>query len=104
MSAYEYFDEDALFEGYLAIDQNQKTKQPCVMIAHAWDGPNDHFNAVAYNFAQKGFVGFAIDVYGKGNRGKIDGDNMHLMATLMDDRALLRKRLLAAFNEIKNTR
>lgn len=79
MSAYEYSDGNTLFEGYLAIDQNQKTKRHCVMIAHAWHGPNDHFNALADNFAQKGFVGFAIDVYGKGNRGKIDGDNMHLM-------------------------
>jgi dienelactone hydrolase len=76
MSAYEYSDGNTLFEGYLAIDQNQKTKRPCVMIAHAWDGLNDHFNALADNFAQKGFVGFAIDVYGKGNRGKIDGDNI----------------------------
>lgn len=101
MSAYEYSDGNTLFEGYLAIDQNQKTKRPCVMIAHAWDGPNDHFNSLADNFAQKGFVGFAIDVYGKGNRGKIDGDNMHLMNPLMQDRSLLRKRLLAAFNEIQ---
>jgi hypothetical protein len=26
MSAYEYSDGNTLFEGYLAIDQNQKTK------------------------------------------------------------------------------
>jgi len=43
MSTYEYSDGDTVFEGYLAIDQSQKTKRPCVLVAHAWDGPNDHF-------------------------------------------------------------
>lgn len=101
MSAYEYSDGNTLFEGYLAVGQNHNTKRPCVMIAHAWDGPNAYFNSLADNFAQKGFVGFAIDVYGKGKRGKIDGDNMHLMNPLIQDRSLLRKRLLAAFSEVQ---
>ena len=101
MSLYEYSDGDTLFEGYLAIDQDQKTKRPCVMVAHAWDGPNDHFNSLAEKLAKKGFLGFAIDVYGKGKRGKIDGDNAHLMNPLIQDRSLLQKRLLAAFNEIQ---
>jgi dienelactone hydrolase len=101
MSAYEYSDGDTLFEGYLAIDQTKQTKRPCVMVAHAWDGPNDHFNSLADTLAKKGFIGFAIDVYGKGKRGKINGDNSHLMNPLWEDRALLRKRLLAAFTEIQ---
>ena len=70
------------------------------MVAHAWDGPNDHFNSLVDDFSKKGFVGFAIDVYGKGKRGKIDGDNSHLMNPFLEDRSLLRKRLLAAFTEV----
>jgi dienelactone hydrolase len=100
-SIYEYTDGDTVFEGYLAIDSNQQTKRPCVLVAHAWDGPNDHFNALAEDLSKKGFVGFAIDVYGRNNRGKIDGDNSHLMNPLMENRALLRKRLLAAFTEMQ---
>jgi len=42
MSLYEYSDGDTLFEGYLAIDQTQKIKRPCVMVTHAWDGPVLH--------------------------------------------------------------
>ena len=34
MSAYEYSDRNTLFEGYLAINQNQKTKRPCVALLH----------------------------------------------------------------------
>jgi dienelactone hydrolase len=101
MSVYNYSDGDTLFEGYLAIDQHQTIKQPCVMVAHAWDGSNDHFNALADNLSTRGFVGFAIDVYGKGKRGKIDQDSMPLMKPLLEDRALLRKRMLAAFTKIQ---
>ena len=101
MSTYEYSDGDTVFEGYLAIDQNQQTKRPCVLIVHAWDGLNDHINSLADDLSKKGFIGFAIDVYGKGKRGKIDGDNSHLMNPLLEDRALLRKRLLAAFTEMQ---
>jgi len=101
MSTYEYSDGDTVFEGYLAVDQNQQTKRPCVLVAHAWDGPNEHFNTLAKDLSQKGFIAFAIDVYGKGKRGKIDGDNSHLMDPLMENRALLRKRLLAAFTEMQ---
>lgn len=98
---YEYSDGETLFEGYLAVNNTSQAKRPCIMVAHAWDGPNDHFNALADTLAQKGFIGFAIDVYGKGKRGKIEGDNTHLMNPLMEDRALLRKRLLTAFYEIQ---
>lgn len=69
------------------------------MIAHSWDGPNDHFNSLDDDFSKKGFVGFAIDVYGKGR--KIDGDNSPLMNPFLEDRAFLRKRLLAAFIEVQ---
>jgi dienelactone hydrolase len=98
---YEYCDGETFFEGYLAINHELKTKRPCIMVAHAWDGPNDHFNALADNLAQKGFIAFAIDVYGKGKRGEMGGDNAHLMNPLLEDRALLQKRLLAAFHEIQ---
>ena len=101
MSTYEYSDGDTVFEGYLAIEKNQQTKRPCVLVAHAWDGPNEHFNSLADDLSQKGFIAFAIDVYGKGKRGKIDGNNSHLMDPLLENRALLRKRLLAAFTEIQ---
>ncbi|OJU73369.1 MAG: dienelactone hydrolase [Alphaproteobacteria bacterium 40-19] len=98
---YEYSDGKTLFQGYLSVPQDQTIRRPYVMVAHAWDGPSDYFNSLADDFSQKGFIGFAIDVYGKGKRGKIDGDNSHLMNPLLEDRALLRKRLLAAFTEVQ---
>lgn len=99
MRRIEYTDGETVFEGCVAGELNTTVKQPCLLVAHAWDGPNDYFNNVAVDFAKRGFVAFAIDVYGKGKRGKIDGDNSHLMNPLMANRALLQKRLLAGFTE-----
>lgn len=97
MSYFDYTDGETTFEGYMALGGDYKSRRPCVLVGHAWDGPNEHFNRVTENLSKYGFIAFAIDVYGKGVRGKVDGDNSHLMNPLMADRMLLRKRLLAAF-------
>jgi hypothetical protein len=39
--------------------------------------------------AELGYVGFALDVYGKGVRGEVAGDNSGLMNPFMADRAML---------------
>ena len=96
MPHVEYTDGDTTFEGYLASHAARNEKRPCMLIAHAWDGPNAHWIALAEEYARKGFVALAIDVYGKGRRGKADGDNSDLMNPLMANRRLLRSRLLAA--------
>src|SRR5690606_41886601 len=48
--------------------------------------------------AAQGYVGFAIDVYGRGNRGRIGADNSELMAPFINDRALLARRLRSALD------
>lgn len=102
MSKFDYTDGKTTFEGYLAIDGNSNLSRPCVLVGHAWSGPSEHFEQIAEVLSKHGFIGFAIDVYGKGVRGKIDGDNSHLMNPLLENRALLRKRLLAAFKAAQN--
>ncbi len=97
MSHFDYTDGETTLEGYLALNGDTQSRRPCILIGHAWSGPSEHFNLLAEALSKNGFVGFAIDVYGKGMRGKVDGDNSHLMNPLLADRALLRKRLLAAF-------
>ena len=51
--------------------------------------------AVTEKIARLGYIGFALDVYGKGIRGSETGDNSALMNPLLADRSLLRRRLLA---------
>ncbi len=102
MKIFEYTDGDTVFEGKFFKNQNAKDKLPCVLVAHAWDGPNSYFDDLAKQFSIKNAHAFAIDVYGKGVRGKIDGDNSHLMDPLMKDRGLLHKRILASLDAVKS--
>ena len=71
-------------------------RRPAVLVAHQWAGQTDAERGAADRLAALGYVGFAIDVYGKGRRGDLGGDNSHLMNPFLTDRAGLRERLLAA--------
>jgi dienelactone hydrolase len=97
----EYRDGEVLCEGHVAFDTSSRTRRPCVLIAHAWDGPNEHVRTRASDLARMGYLGFALDVYGKGVRGGAADDNTELMAPYISDRALLRRRLLAALAAAK---
>ncbi|MDA0803808.1 MAG: dienelactone hydrolase family protein [Planctomycetota bacterium] len=69
---------------------------PVVLVCHAWAGEDGFANEKARSLTAQGFIGFAVDVYGKGRRGSSNDENMALMSPLVDDRALLRARLGAA--------
>jgi dienelactone hydrolase len=92
----DYTDADSLFEGYVVYAPNlAASKAPCVLVMHDWSGLNQSAQGVAQQMARLGYVGFALDVYGKGVRGSVVGDNSALLNPLMANRALLRQRLLA---------
>jgi dienelactone hydrolase len=97
----EYWDGQVLCEGHVALNTLSRVRRPCVLIAHAWDGPNEQVRDKASHLARMGYLGFALDVYGKGVRGGALDDNTELMAPYIDDRALLRRRLLAALAAAK---
>ena len=78
----EYRDGEVLCEGHIALNTLSRAKRPCVLIAHAWNGPNEQIRAKASNLARMGYLGFALDVYGKGVRGGPSDDNTQLMAPI----------------------
>lgn len=89
---------DLTTETYIAYDNASGSKRPAVLVAHQWGGPTDHERAKAEALAGLGYVGIAIDVYGKGVRGRSMDEESPAHAAfhgLMEDRALLRERLLA---------
>ena len=98
----EHVDHGITFEAYVARPEGVAGRRPCVLVAHAWDGQNEIIRAKAEELAALGYVGFALDVYGKGVRGDVAGDNSRLMAPLMQDRGVLRRRLLAAHEAARN--
>ena len=95
MTSFAYRDGNTECEGYVARPAGPGP-HPAVLIAHNWAGQSEADNEVARRLAGLGYAGFAIDVYGKGKRGDLAGDNSHLMNPWMGDRAGLQKRLLAA--------
>ncbi len=95
MTNFSYADGDTLCEGYVALPEGAGP-HPAVLIAHNWAGQSEADNEVARRLAALGYVGIAIDVYGKGVRGGPTADNSALMMPWMRDRAALRDRLLAA--------
>jgi dienelactone hydrolase len=94
--AIEYTEGSDTFEGFVAWDASQSGERPAVLICHDWAGLLDLGKQRAQQLARLGYVGFAVDAYGKGRRGTPGEDNSALMNPLMGDRALLRRRLLAA--------
>lgn len=95
MTAFSYFDGETECEGYIAMPAGPGP-HPAVLIAHNWAGQTQADNDAADRLAAAGYIGIAIDVYGKGVRGELLGDNSALMNPWMANRAGLRQRLLAA--------
>lgn len=98
----DYQDGDTQLEGYLAYDETG-TPKPAVLIAHDWSGRREFACKAAERIAAMGYIGFALDMYGKGIFGA-DGDtngNAALMNPLANDRALLRQRISAALSAVQ---
>ena len=94
----DYQDGETTLEGYVAWDDSGSGPRPVVLVAHDWTGRREFATGKAEEMAKLGYVGFALDMYGKGVFGA-DGDvegNTALMSPLAGDRAALRARMLAA--------
>ncbi len=106
--AWTYRDQEApeaeretLYEAYVAVDEARVGRRPAVMVAHTWAGISDHERAAADAFARDGYVGFALDLYGQGQRGGDPATNARLMTPLREDRAVLRRRMRAALAALR---
>ena len=92
----EYSHHGTTFEGYLAWDDASTEPRPAVLVSHAWGGAGDFEHARARDLAELGYVGFSLDLYGKGVRGSNPDENAVLMQPFLDDRAMLQGRLQRA--------
>ncbi|MDR3477274.1 MAG: dienelactone hydrolase family protein [Gammaproteobacteria bacterium] len=97
----EYIDGDTVLEGYCALDDTKPGKKPAVIVAHDWSGRNDFACQKAEKLAELGYVGFALDMYGRRIIGKTNEEKSALIKPFMEDRALLRRRILAALATVQ---
>ncbi len=98
----EYEHAGATLEGFLACDDADAGERPAVMVVHAWGGRGQFECDKARALAELGYVGFAVDLYGKGVLGGSVEENAGLMQPFLDDRAHLQSRLTAALDIFKS--
>lgn len=97
----EYTHHNNVLEAYIAHPESIAGKLPAVLIMHAWEGRNEFALQKANYFAEQGYVGVALDNYGKGILGRSIEENSKLMTPLMEDRKFLAERLIAGVEAIK---
>ena len=86
--------------GFYAYDDSFSGKRPIVLVAHDWSGRNEFAQQKAELLAELGYVGFAIDMYGRGQQGQTKEEKIALMQPLMKDRTLLCERILGAIDAV----
>jgi len=96
----EYDCDGVTLEGYLAWDPDRGAA-PAVAIAHAWAGRTPFEEGKARALAEQGYVGFALDMYGKGVRGNSTEENQALLAPFLEDRDLVARRMHRAVEVLR---
>ena len=92
----EYTHGGTVFEGYVAMPEGPA--RGTVLIIHDWDGVNDHEIARARAMAEAGYVGIALDLFGRD--AVLDGfeDYRRETGALYADRAEFRARMQAGID------
>jgi dienelactone hydrolase len=96
----EYHDHTTLLEGYYAYEETTPLPKPAVLIAHDWTGRSDFVCEKAQMFAKVGYLGFALDMFGKGVLGKNTEEKSLLISPFLKNRTYLLKRITLALNTL----
>lgn len=93
--------EADLGEGFVVHDPTFPGPRPAVAIYPQWRGQSELERGFARELARQGYVVLAADVYGGGALAKGAAEAQALMGPLAEDRARLRRRLLAAVDALR---
>lgn len=97
----EYTHDGLLLEAFVAWDDSPG-KKPGVLVSHAWGGREKFAESKAMALAESGYVGFALDMYGKGVQGANREECAALMAPLKENRLLLQARISVALDTLRS--
>ena len=86
-----YRDKETSLEAYSARPDNQK--RAVVILCHAWAGRDEFICEKAREISNFGYVGFALDMYGKGVLGKTKDEKVALKKPF-ENRQFLQSRAL----------
>lgn len=99
--AVEYTQGPTVLQGFLAWDDATAGKRPGVLVVHEWWGHNEHARNQAIRLAKAGYVGFALDMYGKGKLATHPQDAQAFMSEVTSHAATMQARFEAALAELK---
>ncbi len=97
----EYKQGDTTLQGFMAYDTEAKGKRPGVLVVHEWWGHNEHARNQAVRLAKAGYVGFALDLYGKGKVASHPDDAKKFMEQAIKDPGAVTARFNAAVDVLK---
>jgi dienelactone hydrolase len=86
---------DVALEGYLVYDDAVEGKRPGVLVIHEWWGLNEYIKRRARQLAERGYVVFAVDMYGGGQVTEDANEAGMWAGRFRNDRTLLRARAAA---------
>lgn len=96
-----YSDGETQLEGYLAFNPDILKPRPAILVAHDWSGRNNFACEKAEKLAQLGYVGFALDMFGKDVLGTTKEEKGQLISPFFNDRKLLLQRVTAGFEVLR---
>jgi dienelactone hydrolase len=85
----------------VAWDQSAQGRRPGVLVVHEWWGHNQHARNQARRLAEAGYVGFALDMYGKGKVTTHPDSAQAFMNEAVKDIPTLVTRFNAALAQLK---
>ena len=96
-----YRQGDTELQGFFAWDGSAKGRRPGVLVVHEWWGHNPHARNQAMRLAKAGYVGFALDMYGKGKLATHPEDAQAFATEASKDPQLVKARFLAALDVLR---
>jgi dienelactone hydrolase len=97
----DYKQGDTVLQGFVAWDDAIPGKRPGVLVVHEWWGHNQHARNQAERLAKAGYVGFALDMYGKGKVASHPKDAQAFVAEATENPKVERARFDAALALLK---
>lgn len=97
----EYRQGDMALQGFVAWDDAVAGKRPGVLVIHEWWGHNAHARNAAVKLARAGYVGFALDLFGKGKVTTHPQDAKAFVAEATREPEVARARFDAALARLK---
>jgi len=97
----DYSAQGVVMKGYLAYDENMKSKRPGVLVVPEWWGLNDYARKRAQMLAELGYTALAVDMYGDGKVATVPDEAGKLSSELMKNFDVAKTRFIAATDFLK---